>query len=128
MWYYQGKHFQPEMVGDYVGFVYLITNKTNNNKYIGKKLFTKAKRKKRKRLRVGSDWQNYYGSNQILKQLVEQLGEDNFDREIIKLCASKSEMSYYEAKLQFENDVLLSDQYYNQWIQCKIRKSHLRKK
>ena len=36
-WTYQGENIE-ELPQDCEGFVYLITNKTNNKKYIGKKL------------------------------------------------------------------------------------------
>lgn len=58
---------------------------------------------------------------------VEQKGPDNYKREILRLCVSKGEMSYYEAKLQFQNDVLLTDDYFNEFIGCKIHSNHVRK-
>jgi len=45
---------------------------------------------------------------------------DKFKFEIIKLCDSKFELSYYEAKLQFDNDVLIKDGFYNGIINCRI--------
>jgi antitoxin component YwqK of YwqJK toxin-antitoxin module len=66
--------------------VYQITNLTNGRKYIGKKFFYSAKTKqvkgKKKKIKVPSDWQTYYGSSDILKQDVLQLGHDKFNREI----------------------------------------------
>ena len=131
MWLYQGKEITEEEIGDHIGFVYMITNTTNNKKYIGKKLFkstrTKLIKGKRKKVKLDSDWQTYYGSNAILKEEVKTLGGHLFNREILKLCKSKGEASYYEAKYQFDNDVLLSDDWYNTWIMCKIRSNHLPK-
>ena len=133
MWYYNDEQFDtaPE---DYQGFVYLITNLSNNRKYIGKKNFWKPKilpinktRKRRVRTRTESDWRDYYGSSQEVILLVEQTGRDNFQREILKLCKTKGEMSSYEAKYQFEKDVLLNDEYYNEFIGCKIHSKHLKK-
>ncbi len=133
MWYYNNEQFDttPE---DYQGFVYLITNLVNYKKYIGKKNFWKPKilpvnktRKKRVRTRTESDWREYYGSSQEVILLVGQTGKDNFQREILKLCKTKGEMSYYEAKYQFEKDVLLNDEYYNEFIGCKIHSKHLKK-
>ena len=70
MWFYDGLEFTDEMIGDNVGFVYMIINHSNNKKYIGKKLFTKSKsyqkNKKKRKTRVSSDWLNYYGSNKEL--------------------------------------------------------------
>ena len=134
MWLYNEQQYNntPE---DYQGFVYIITELDTGKKYIGKKNFWKPKtlpitktRKRRVRTRVESDWRKYYGSNNTVKELVESKGEQNYKREILKLCKTKGEMSYYEAKLQFENDVLLSDIYYNEFIGCKIHSKHIRNK
>ena len=132
MWYYRNTSFK-ETPEDYQGFVYEITELRTGKKYIGKKNFWKpktlpknSKRKRRIRTRVESDWRGYFGSSGVLNQLVEEQGEQNFKRMILKLCKTKGEMSYYEAKLQFENDVLLNDEYYNEFIGCKIHAKHLK--
>ena len=44
MWLYKGEEFTSEMIEEWVGFVYLITDKSNGMKYVGKKLLT-SKRK-----------------------------------------------------------------------------------
>lgn len=127
MWLYEGKEFTSEMINDYVGFVYMVTDLSNNKKYIGKKNFISTTRlpplkgKTRKRVvRKESDWKNYFGSSEEVKALVESVGEENFKREILHLCKTKGEMSYMEAKLQFQYDVLLRDDFYNEFIGCKI--------
>ena len=51
---------------------------------------------------------------------MQQHGADFFNREILHLCKSKGECAYLEAKEQFEREVLLSDDYYNGIIQCRI--------
>jgi hypothetical protein len=110
--------------------VYQITNLTNGKKYIGKKFFYSAKTKqvkgKKKKIKVPSDWQTYYGSSDILKQDVLQLGHDNFNREILHLCQSKGECGYLEAKEQFVRGVMETDDYYNTWIMVRVRKSHIK--
>ena len=133
MWHYKNEQFDTTP-DEYQGFVYLITELDTNKKYIGKKNFWKpkilpknSKRKRRVRTRVESDWRSYFGSSGILNELVEKYGDKSFKRIILKLCKTKGEMSYYEAKLQFENDVLLSDEYYNEFIGCKIHARHLSK-
>jgi serine/threonine protein kinase len=134
MWYYNEKEFTSEDIGEYIGFVYLITDQSNGKKYVGKKLF-KSKRKlkplkgkTRRRIKVvESDWKAYYGSSEEVKQMVEEKGADNFHREILYLCYSKGELGYLEAKYQFEHDVLLRDDYYNGIIQCKIHRSHIKR-
>jgi len=134
MWLYNEQQFS-ETPDDYQGFVYLITEMDTGKKYIGKKNFWRpkilpknSKRTRRVRTRVESDWRDYYGSNKTVQTLVESKGKDNYKREILRLCKTKGEMSYYEAKLQFENDVLLSDIYYNEFIGCKIHSKHIRNK
>ena len=133
MWIYQGKEYNdtPE---DFQGFVYQITELDTNKKYIGKKNFWRPKtlpvtktRKRRVRTRAESDWRDYYGSSTQLCQLVEERGPAMYKREILHLCKTKGEMSYYEAKIQFERDVLLSDEYYNEFIGCKIHSRHIKK-
>ena len=127
MWFYNGEYF--DTIGDYVGFVYLITNQTNGRKYIGKKNFyfskTRMVKGKKKRTKVESDWLTYYGSNKELAADVEKLGKENFKREILMLCKSKGDFAYYEAKYQFDNNVLESDDWYNSWIMCRVHKKHL---
>lgn len=132
MWYYQGSEFNdtPEQ---YQGFVYIITELDTGMKYIGKKFFWSPKtlpitktRKRRVKTRVESDWREYFGSSKEVQLLVEQKGSCNFRRDILKLCKTKGECSYWEAKLQFEYDVLLKpDEYYNSFIGCKINRKHL---
>ena len=127
MWFYNGEYF--DTIGDYVGFVYLITNQTNGRKYIGKKNFyfskTRTVKGKKKRSKVESDWLTYYGSNKELLEDVEKLGKEYFKREILMLCKTKGDFAYYEAKYQFDNKVLESDQYYNTWIMVRVHKKHL---
>jgi len=111
------------------GFVYEITNKDNGKKYIGKKFFWSVKsyqkNKKRKKKKVESDWQDYYGSSELLLEDLNKIGNEQFDRKILRLCKTKSECAYFEAKYQFDYKVLESDEYYNSWIMVKVRKSHL---
>ena len=134
MWVYNDKEFN-ETPDEFQGFVYMVTEKDTGKKYIGKKFFWKPKilpitktRKRRVRTRAESDWRTYYGSSKEVQSLVESKGKDNYKREILRLCKTKGECSYYEAKLQFQYDVLLSDEYYNEFIGCKIHAKHIRDK
>ena len=132
-WMYEEKPFDSDQIEEYIGFVYLITDLTNDKKYIGKKNFWATRRlpplkgKTRRRVtRKESDWKDYFGSNEQVKLLVEESGAKRFKREIIRLCKSKGEMSYYEAKEQFDREVLFSDEYYNEFIGCKIHSKHVK--
>ncbi len=111
------------------GFIYEIVNTTNGKKYLGKKQMVKRikrsplKGKKRKRIDyVESDWKSYTGSSDKLNIDIASLGKDKFIFKIIKFCENKFELSYFEAKYQFENDVLLKEDYYNGIINCRIGK------
>ena len=133
VWYWQDKEFTSDMIGDRVGFVYMITEKNTGKKYVGKKLFKstnrlpplKGKTRKRKVVKE-SDWKKYFGSSDLLKTLVEEHGQNAFHREILHLCDTKGVMSYLELREQIEREVLLRDDYMNGIIQCKIHKSHVR--
>ena len=140
LWHYQNKVVN-ELPDDCVGFVYLIVNKTNNRKYIGKKLakFSKTKykviklkdgSKKRKRIRskIDSDWMDYYGSSNELNNDIEIYGKDNFTREILYFCKTKAECSYIEAREQFERKVLETEDYYNGQISVRVHGSHIKGK
>ena len=133
MWHYKGEEFTSDMIGDYIGFVYVITDLSNNKKYIGKKLFVSKRKlpplkgKTRKRTVIKeSDWQDYFGSSDLVKALIEEHGRDSFRREILHLCMTKGELSYLELIEQVERRVLLSDEYYNNIIQVRIHGSHVR--
>ena len=128
MWLYNGSEFTEDMISDNVGFVYVITNLTNNKQYVGKKLFTKSKtyqkNKNKKKTRVSSDWMIYTGSNEQLN--IDINNGDQIKKEIIHLCTSKGWMTYIETKEILVRDCLLSENYYNYWVSCKIRRSHLK--
>jgi hypothetical protein len=113
-WQYNGEVFTDVPKG-MEGFVYIITNLTNNKKYIGKKHFwTRQKdRKTGRRKTLESDWKNYFGSCDELNEDVKTLGKEHFLREILYLCPHKKSMSYYETYEQFKRNVLLSEDYYN---------------
>jgi hypothetical protein len=128
-WTYQGK-IVDEIPKEYVGFVYLITNLTNDKKYIGKKLAQfkvtkkplKGKKNKRRSTKE-SDWKDYWGSSDKLNEDVQTLGPQNFTREILHYCTSKGELSYLEAKEQFDREVLKTDEYYNGIINVRVGSS-----
>jgi len=132
-WTFEGKEVDA-LPADFIGFVYLITNITNNRKYIGKKL-TQFKRSKKplkgrtnkRRYTVESDWKDYYGSSDELTADVELLGKDKFKREIMFWCTSKSELSYIEAREQFTHKVLESKQWYNGHIRVRVHQKGILK-
>jgi hypothetical protein len=137
MWTFQ-ETVVESLPDDCVGFVYLIVNKTNDRKYVGKKLakFSKTtyktvvlkngtKKKKKIRSKIDSDWITYYGSSVELSKDIALLGVDNFTREILFYCKSKAECSYIEAREQFTRRVLESTEYYNGQISVRVHGSHI---
>jgi len=130
-WTYNGNEV-TEIPDEYEGFVYIITNLTDDRKYIGKKLAkfktTKPPLKGKKNKRRGykeSDWKDYWGSSDRLNADVEKLGKDKFTREILYFCKSRGEMSYLEAREQFSRRVLETDEYYNGIINVRVGGSNI---
>lgn len=137
MWYWNNQLIET-LPNECVGFVYVITNITNNRKYIGKKLskFSKTRyktitlkngKKQRKKIKskIDSDWKEYYGSSKELLKDIDLIGKDNFRREIIHFCSSKAICSYLEAKEQFAHGVLESNDWYNGQIAIRCHGSHI---
>jgi len=132
-WTYNGNPVE-NLPANCEAFVYLITNTTNNRKYVGKKLakFKTTKpplkgKKNKRRGKVESDWREYWGSSDHLKEDVATLGEDNFTREILYFCPSRGVASYLEAREQFERKVLETDDYYNGIINVRVGGSKILK-
>jgi|TARA_B100001093_G_scaffold186882_1_gene179461 hypothetical protein len=132
-WYYKDDLI-TELPEDCEAFVYLITNLTNDRKYVGKKLAkfktTKPPLKGKKNKRRGykeSDWRTYWGSSDHLNNDVAELGEEKFKREILYYCPSRGVASYIEAREQFERRVLETDDYYNGIINVRVGGSKILK-
>ena len=111
------------------GFIYKITNSTTLKKYIGKKqckcLLKRPPLKGKKRRRIEekeTDWREYTSSSREVNEDIEKYGKNNFIFEIVKWCDSKFALAYEEAKLQFEEQVLLREDYYNGIINLRVSK------
>ncbi len=134
-WLYEDTLFDDPT--DYYGFVYEIKNNLNGKRYIGRKYFTMSKTRqvkgKKKRSRVENDWRDYWGSSKYLLEDIEKLGQENFTRKIIRLCKTRGECNYWEAKLQFENNVLQAkfdngeNAFYNENILVKFTRKNIGK-
>jgi hypothetical protein len=114
------------------GFIYMITNLVTDKKYIGKKQMVSKrtrpplKGKKRKRIEfVESDWKTYVSSSNELVNDIQKLGKEKFKFEILRFCDNKSQLAYYEAKEQFDKEVLIKEDYYNSMINLRINKVKL---
>ena len=116
--------FPPEAVG----FIYKITNIATSKFYIGRKVlynnisktltkkeiaeWDKPGRVPRKRKIVKeSDWLSDHGSNKLLNLERKEFGDDIFTREIIQLCFSKKQLTYYEVYWQMYYKVIHIDSY-----------------
>tara|TARA_R100000773_G_C4152830_1_gene74099 strand:- start:154 stop:606 length:453 start_codon:yes stop_codon:yes gene_type:complete len=114
------------------GFVYRVTHIPTGKSYIGKKVlyFQRKVKLTKKDLElyegvVGrkpsyklaikeSNWQDYWGSNKLLKEVMELEPIENFERCIIKTASNKKLLTYYETKYQFIYQVLEKpDEFYN---------------
>jgi hypothetical protein len=60
-WIYNGESFTSADIGDYFGFVYNITNLTNERQYIGRKYFWSFRTPKGKKRKVKLEfYKDYY--------------------------------------------------------------------
>ena len=127
MWVYKLKEFTEDMIPDgAVGFVYQMDVIIDGERksYIGKKNFfadvktklskkalsTDKRKKTYKRVRK-IVYQNYYSSNETLKAAYK--AGVQIKRTILKICYSKTELSYQEVKYQFMCEVLEKDIWLN---------------
>lgn len=133
LWYLDDGSVEPfpeDQINGYYGFVYIITNLETNRFYIGKKAFTHNKKKKltKKEIaehtgagrkpttridKVDSGWKSYYGSSKELLADVKLLGEDYFERTIIRLAKNKKQLTFFELQEQIAHNVLFTDNSYN---------------
>ena len=113
---------------DTFGFVYKITNICDGRFYIGRKVLYNNVSKiltkkeiaewdkpgrvpKKRKIQKESDWETYWGSSKLIRQDLKDLGEDCFTREILTLCKSKKQLSYYEVYWQMHYRVLQIESY-----------------
>lgn len=113
---------------DYIGFVYIITNKITNKKYIGKKLLKNKKKRKplkgrinSRRYLVDSDWKVYTGSSPLLNEDIIKNGKEQFDFEILSFQPSKLLLAYHETKTIIDRNAIFDVNYYNEVLNCRIR-------
>lgn len=136
-WFSEGRCLEIAPAGVF-GYIYLITNKLDGRIYVGKKQFTHRRSKRiskraikatktRKRVNISfidSGWINYWGSSKTLLSDIALLGKENFSREVLYFCNTKSQLSYWEVYYQIQKEVLFRPSY-NGWISCRIFKNKL---
>ena len=135
MWLYKNKEINSieDMPTDTFGFVYLVTHTPSGKKYLGKKQLISNRtlpplkgQKKKRKIQKESDWKTYYGSQTEVKQLVKESQDKlEFVREIIIFTSTKKQLTYFETKLQFVNEVLENDEYLNSNILGKFFRKDL---
>ena len=130
MWKYKNKEIIDEDIPKKtIGFIYIIINKLNNKKYIGKKLLTKAVyktvNKVKKKIRKESNWKDYYSSSDILLDDIEKNGKENFERIILHFCTNKTELNFLEEELQYKFKVLRNEDWYNSNIRSRFFKNRI---
>ena len=124
-WSYKGPGVD---ITNMVGFVYVITNKLTNKKYVGKKLLQNKKRRNplkgrinARRYQVESDWKEYCGSSPALNDYILKNGESDFVFEILSFQPSKLLLAYYETKEIIDRNAIFSNDYYNEVLNCRFR-------
>lgn len=127
MWYYKGKPVsESDIDPKAIGFIYVITT-PEGRKYLGRKLLKSTRTKQvkgtKKKIKVDSDWKNYWSSSPELKALVAEKGTEGFKREIIYFAYSKGMMIYAEEKALYMLGVLESDRWINGNIRSKVFKN-----
>ena len=107
-WSYNNKPFSSADIGEYFGFVYLITNNSNGRRYIGRKYFFsfRTPKGKKRKVKSESDWKKYYGSCPELKEDIDKFGRENFSRTILSLHKTKGKTNFEETRQLFNNNVL----------------------
>ena len=131
-WVYKGEVFNDSKIPEgAIGFIYemeaIIDGKAV--RYVGKKNFystTKKKfgvkalanmedkRAKKYTIQVKPNYQNYYSSNKVLQD-AHKAGVI-IKRFMVRICFSKTELTYHETKFQFVREVLEKEEYLNQNI------------
>lgn len=84
------------------GFIYITTNHINGKKYIGQKQYDK-----------NNKWKTYLGSGIYLKRAINKYGVENFSKEIIENCATKSVLDEREKYWIKYYNAIESDKFYN---------------
>lgn len=141
-WTYKGREVKSaeDLPPDSIGFIYIIRNLTNSKEYYGRKavrrLAKKKLTKKEKELPENKrktykyvyveykDWKKYTGSSEALNSDISK--GDKYEKEIIKACSTKAEMTYNEAKVIICSNCLERSDCYNDWVSARVYKKNLK--
>jgi hypothetical protein len=128
-WLYKGEVFNDSKIPEgAIGFIYemeaIIDGKAV--RYIGKKNFYSTTKKKlgvkalanmedkrarKYTIQVKANYQNYFSSNKVLQD-AHKNGVP-IKRFMVRICFSKTELTYHETKYQFVREVLEKEEYLN---------------
>ena len=137
-WTYESQPIEniSDMPVNTYGFIYEVEHIPSGRRYLGKKVlyFERNKRlgiralaalkEERKLKGIGgrtplkqkvvteSDWKTYYGSQKEILQLVKEGKTTDFSRKILKYVRDKKQLTYFECKYLFINEVLERDSEY----------------
>jgi hypothetical protein len=137
-WWHSGKMITEisDMPENTYGFIYEVTHKPTDRKYLGKKvlffernvkigkreaeILKEERRAKgiggrvpaKKKVIKESDWKDYYGSHKDIIKLIKQEKQFEFERRILTFVPNKKLLTYYECKYLFIKEVLESDNNY----------------
>ncbi len=127
-WTFQGKEVKgiEDCEPNALGFIYEITNLTNNKRYLGRKTIMKPKytsgANKGKSKGI-YPFTAYCGSS---KSLLEDIKKgDLYKKEIIRWCYTKAELTYYESQAIYCSDSLIREDFYNFWCKATVYSKHL---
>lgn len=128
-WVYKGEVFNDSKIPEgALGFIYEMEAIIDGQavRYVGKKNFysiTKKKfgvkalanmedkRARKYTIQVKTNYQNYYSSNKVLQD-AHKAGVI-IKRFMVRICFSKTELTYHETKFQFVREVLEKEEYLN---------------
>jgi hypothetical protein len=131
-------HMDENYTTDNYGFIYKITNLETGKFYIGKKSYIHNKKKKlgkkeiaalptsrgrkptTKTEQVDSGWRTYWGSSKELLADIKLLGEDKFERVILREANTKKQLTFFEMQQQIIDNVLFINNSYNDNILAKF--------
>lgn len=130
-WTFKGEVFNSSKIGKAHGMIYLIEEISTGRVYIGQKMLwtkkTKTVNKKKKKIKVESDWKTYYSSSAYINKKVEEEGTADFKRSVLLLCISDGQLNYMEMKIQMDLRVLERPELYiNGYIGGRITNSHIK--
>lgn len=132
---YQGKEItEVSQIGNPFGFVYRIYNLSNGMIYVGSKQVISIRKKRFGKRKIASmtdkrrskydvvtqemaGWREYTGSSKELNEHIKR--GDKFQKEIIEICHTKTELKYREVQLIICEDSLIDEKYYNANVSIK---------